>query len=1192
MKPQLTRLLRAWLVGTVTLATLTPLPAYPQGFIIKIDGETVAGDPSLSMPRIKITPPRTLGQPVPSRPRGRLDVEQVSADELLQRLNIQLRFDGLDVEPSLNILPVNDRSVYEPGEYVGFVATSNYPAWIERAELRILTPSDFGDDGLDVIETLPVQLNAEAATDWRMPDTGDQTLTYVLRVYDTAGRFDETEPMELHRKTTQSGSAQPQDEAVRISPGRGQNRLAFRNIPVNGGAVTVNGRDVPQGYSIRVLGADVPIDADDGFVVQQILPAGDHDVKIEVLGSAKASALTVERMINIPANDFFYVGIADFTVGTRNGVFVEPVTSGEFEDVYTKGRLAFYLKGKIKGRYLITASADTGEAPIDELFRDFDGKGPREVIKRIDPDEFYPVYGDDSTIKEDAPTSGKFYVRLERGDSHVMWGDFDAKLNGADYVRSERSLYGASAVLRSENTTQFGERRHEVRAYAAQPDTLPQRDVLRGTGGSIYFLKRQDIHVGSDTLTIEVRDNTTGRVVDRVGLERGEDYEIDYTQGVVILAKPLSASADSDGTVREDDPSNSQASLIAQYEYTPTSGEVDGYNLGGRGETWLGNRVRIGASGLLEQTGNGDDDADQTVIGADILVRQSENTWLRAEIAQSRGPGFGRTLSDDGGLTSIDETTSGSADKDALAWKVEAQADLKDIADNIIAGRIAGHFESRQAGFVSLDHDVAVDEQLWGASITVKPADTLEVSVGYDDYQNDDGKSRLDLEADAAYQLNEYWKATIGVAYSDLQDPAATSDTGQRADIAVELEYAPDEDNRYYVFGQTTLAKTGTRGENHRAGLGLKGSITETLSLEAEGSYGSTGWAALSNLVWEPDDDRRRYIGYERSAGDKAENASAGERYGNVVVGSEQAFTDAWKAYAEANYDMFSARRDLTSMYGVTYTPNEHWTWSTGFEFGRVEGTVDENIDRHAVSASVSYVKDEDIAVRTRAEFRFDDADDDANDVTAYLFSAGANWRADDDWRLIADLDAAFASGREDAFRSGEYVEGSVGFAYRPVENDRLNALFGYTFLYDLPGTDQVNANGETNGPRQISHVMTADAIWQANRFVSLGAKYGFRIGEVETERDSGDFYDSSAHLAVARADVHVLKSWDALLEGRALWSPSAGTADYGALAAIYRHVGKNIKAGGGYNFGRFSDDLTDLTQDDDGLFFNVIGKF
>ena len=63
-------------------------------------------------------------------------------------------------------------------------------------------------------------------------------------------------------------------------------------------------------------------------------------------------------------------------------------------------------------------------------------------------------------------------------------------------------------------------------------------------------------------------------------------------------------------------------------------------------------------------------------------------------------------------------------------------------------------------------------------------------------------------------------------------------------------------------------------------------------------------------------------------------------------------------------------------------------------------------------------------------------------------------------------------------------------------------------------------------------------------------------------------------------------------LKARVLYSPEAQQTDFGALVAVYRHVGNNAKIGIGYNFGRFSDDLTDLTKDDEGVFLNVIGKF
>jgi hypothetical protein len=43
-------------------------------------------------------------------------------------------------------------------------------------------------------------------------------------------------------------------------------------------------------------------------------------------------------------------------------------------------------------------------------------------------------------------------------------------------------------------------------------------------------------------------------------------------------------------------------------------------------------------------------------------------------------------------------------------------------------------------------------------------------------------------------------------------------------------------------------------------------------------------------------------------------------------------------------------------------------------------------------------------------------------------------------------------------------------------------------------------------------------------------------------------------------------------------------------LTAIYRHISKNLKAGVGYNFSDFSDELTDLRYNHRGVFINLIG--
>jgi len=88
------------------------------------------------------------------------------------------------------------------------------------------------------------------------------------------------------------------------------------------------------------------------------------------------------------------------------------------------------------------------------------------------------------------------------------------------------------------------------------------------------------------------------------------------------------------------------------------------------------------------------------------------------------------------------------------------------------------------------------------------------------------------------------------------------------------------------------------------------------------------------------------------------------------------------------------------------------------------------------------------------------------------------------------------------------------------------------------------------------------------------------------------DFVESRAQLGVIRADLHLVKKWDAVVEGRILDVEEAEDRRIGVLAALYRHVGDNVKAGVGYNFTDFSDDLTDLSFDNSGVFVNLVSKF
>jgi hypothetical protein len=1119
--------------------------------------------------------------------------DQRRTDLGLENVDIQVKFDGLDVKPVLNVSTTPIKRTYRKGERIDFLGSLNYWAWVSKAEVRIYERHSFEDDA--VFAAVPVSPDGSAS--WAMTGEGKGEFVYVLRVYDSEGRYDQTKPLTLERSIRDLDVVGGREEAP--APGYGEDRTDFRNIPVYGGAVTVYGRNVPEGHGVEALGEDVPVDETGAFVIQRILPPGDHDVDVAVL-DAKRDGLEFSRPINIPENDWFYVAMADATVGYRWGSNnIEDIKPGEFDDIYTKGRLAFYLKGKIKGRYLLTASADTKEDEIENLFRGLDSKDPKKFLSRIDPDDYYPVYGDESTAVEDAPTRGKFYVRLERGDSHVMWGNFKTRITGTEFLRNERALYGANAIYRSEKTTEFGERKTEISVFAAQPGTLPQRDVLRGTGGSAYFLKYQDVTIGSETVNLEIRDRVTGRVLERRALRYGHDYEIDYVQGLIILQRPLSSTAGNGDVVGSGALSGNDVFLIVNYEYTPATTDVKGYSYGGRLQQWLGEHVRIGGTGAVEKTGA----ADQEMVGADVVIRHSERTFVEAEVARTKGPGFGRSSSADGGLTISDTPTAGVAGKAAYAYRIRARVGLEDLTDGKVKGDLEAFYERSEKGFSSYQRQIATTEELWGVKADVELTDRVAVKTGYSEFSDRAGKRDRLLNAEAHIELDNRWTLSPGVKHSLTRNSSSSDDDGSRTDLGVRLTYEPNEETKVYAFGQATIARSGDRRRNDRGGVGAEFQVTEKTSLAGEVSYGSLGWGALAAINYDPTADQHYYIGYrldpERDGLGSWPYDLNGTDLGGIVAGARHRFNDEWSVFAEDSYDLFGERRSLTQTYGVKYTPDALWTISGGLEMGTIEddsinsttGLKNSNFDRTAISLGVGYRGPDGIDGHIKGELRFEDSEDNTRDADSYLIDAGLSLSISDDWKLLASADFVLTDATETA-RDGRYAEASLGFAYRPVDNDRLNALFKYTFLYDYPGPDQVTVNGTTLGPAQRTHIASVDVSYDLTRMLTIGGKYGVRFGETKDRTGGGGWDDASAQLAIIRADFHVVENWDALIEGRALWTNDAETVDLGLLAAVYRHVGENFKIGVGYNFGNFSDDLSDLTYDDHGVFLNAIGKF
>jgi outer membrane protein OmpA-like peptidoglycan-associated protein len=754
------------------------------------------GDASDQFAPIRIT---VDGVPLDRREPANEADRQRCVDVALARANIQVRYDPLEQQPFLNVIAIPQQGVV--GKPVRFTSYTNYSRYIDHAEMRLFTP----DQSVQQKPLQVIPIKAGQSVQWVPPPWGRSLLhlttsleqphyvTYVLRVYDRAGHFDETQPRRLD--LVETAPVQSVDAATLARDierlAYGENTLVLHNIAVHGGAVTVSGAHVPPGDTVLVQGIPVPADDDGHFVARQILPGGPQQVSVKIQND-RGEGLDFTRNLTIATDDSFFVGLADFTAGARSTSGPIDLVTGDTPDQtrrdFVNGHLAFYYKGLVQGQWLLTAAADTQDQAARDLFSNFARKDSQDLLRRIDPTRYYPVYGDDSTTVQDAPTSGKFYVRLEKGDSSVMWGDFQTHLTGTDFIQFSRTLYGLNIRYRSPQTTTVGEKKSSVDAFWADPGTLEARQEFRGTGGSLYYLQNQDISVGSEQVWMQVRDRDSGLVLSVTPLVPVQDYDINYMQGRILLRNALPATADSTTVVHSGGLDGDAMYLVVTYEYVPDFSSPSTLALGGHASEWFGDHLQLGISGYHQD----EPGQDQDLRGVDGTLRYMPGTYIKSEYAHSDGTGTPTITSITGGLSFNSLTTSGGPGN---AERVEAAVDLSEVTDTM-KGRANVYYQDRDANFSGpgqLTPGVGMRQD--GGAVNVPINSTTQVAGKFDSIDSTEETVRSG-EIGVEHKLDEHWRVTVGARVDDRENivPNASpilSQNGSRADVAVTVGYQP-----------------------------------------------------------------------------------------------------------------------------------------------------------------------------------------------------------------------------------------------------------------------------------------------------------------------------------------------------------------------------------------------------------------
>ncbi|MBS1214458.1 MAG: flagellar motor protein MotB, partial [Proteobacteria bacterium] len=655
---------------------------------------------------------------------------QRSTDVALEKASMQFKHDSLKLEPRLNVTAWPRAIRYQDladtafaENLVRFRLYTNYRSFIERAEVRIFEEEQSARDTPVAV----IEMDADGRAQWQAEfesfSAPRRKLQYLVRAYDKDGLFDETSSQPLWVVDQIDPSVADADPRKELLVGYGESRIACRNIPLRGGTVQAHGTAIPEGHGVWMAGHLVPVDGKGAFVAEEILPEGMHTVEVAVLNQFGNGELFL-RDLALKQNDWFAVGIADLTLSGNktNGPaeLLAPDRPQYSEDVSVQGRMAFYTHGKFDNGWSLTASADTREGPVDEIFSNFMDKSPDALFRRLDPDLHYPTFGDDSTVAEDAPTMGKFYVKMKKEETYGLWGNFKIGYTDNDLAHVDRGLYGANLHYQPLDTTSFGEPRLLVDGFAADPGTVAGRDEFLGTSGSLYFLRRQDILEGSERLRVEVRDKDSGMVLGVKNLTPLLDYDIDYLQGRILLTQPLPATAEDGMLVSTGPIRGNPVFLVARYEFTPGFDDPKAMATGGRVHYWFNDYVKVGVTASRDEAA----DIENNLGGADLTLRKSSESWLRFEAGRTKGPSLLTTTSIDGGFDFRTSESFDGREVDASAHRVDASVGFKDFFENG-RGRVTFYEQNLKAGYSAPDLATARDLSQYGGTADLPFTDRL-----------------------------------------------------------------------------------------------------------------------------------------------------------------------------------------------------------------------------------------------------------------------------------------------------------------------------------------------------------------------------------------------------------------------------------------------------------------------------------
>jgi len=1085
-----------------------------------------------------------------------------------------------------------------------------------------LETADFGADLLDAVAA-----RNRAAQDAPADKSGPAEAQPAASASAAVAQAEPASPQPATLALAATGSDLPPAADLQVWLPKQGLELGSTELPIRG--VT------KPGNKITIQGQDVPVDADGHFHGLATLAAGKGTVTV-VSTDPQGNRATLERPVVVQQRQFFLMAIADGSISHVGAHLAEVGQDGGYQsgNLQLFGRGAVYLKGRISGEYLglkdlrYTAHLDTAKDPN---LQDF-------ATNLLDPTRFYPVYGDASLDVQDAQSRGKLYILVEADGTRLQVGNLRAAVHGIELLRYDRALYGALVDLRRV-INGFDTR---IQAYAASQDKAVARrtDVLRGTGGSLYYLSSRDVLDGSDQVSIVIRDRSSGMELGRVPMVRNVDYTMDSRQGRIVFKSPVSGAMDAATIIGQNGLAGQHLNWNGHPVYVEAIYEARGVvasdrpSFGGQiQEKVLGGKIAVGASYVQE--GRGDGQPVYRVAGADATVQFAPRTKATVEYAVSQARDSLVAVSDDGGLTfgtptSAAEKLASGKTVQGQAFKVGFDTDFRDFfADEPAAaaatsaagqkvaaasrelGRIRAQYQWVQQGFQS------------GGAITAQG----QQKIVFDSAFHTTAKNALSLRYDGS--LTDAPQAQYGGAgLTSLWGSGQTANSGSfsnwhRHTIGIQDTYKWTD--RWMIFGAGTYgygydalghghtSETLALGAQYRAtdrltvradqqaivagdpaqfrsdmdhfatALGADYKIAKSLAFTATERIGWGGQnATAAGLRTELDSASSLYLQQRiEDTYDRGHTASS------TVVGAESRYgpDKTTRAFGEYQIDALNAGRMNRATMGVgkRFELQKGLHLDAGYERQQSFGGTSGVASRDALSLGGEWLRADLWKLTSRQEVRLDDGDKAMGGIRKLQVLSLNNAQAaiTKEFTLFGRANYMRTQNQTSDQLEAEALEATLGGAFRPIRTNWLNVIGKYTRLIEMRPS---NANtGSTD--RAIKDILSLEPIAELPLRLQFSQKVAWRRA-LESFGDLGATA-STTMLFVSRLGWHALGQIDLAAEYRFLTTTLTGDLEHGALVETAWIIQKAMRIGAGYNFTHFRETMAgDIQRATDGGFF------